>query len=63
MNQIKYVGLDVHKETISIAVMTGKNFKPDFEKTITSDNKQILKFFKKLGNPENILSCYEGRSL
>jgi len=59
MNKIKYVGLDVHKETTSIAVISEKNFKPDFEKTIPSDNKQIFKFFKKLGNPENILSSYE----
>jgi len=30
MNKIKYVGLDVHKETISIAVMSGKKINPDF---------------------------------
>ena len=59
MNKIKYVGLEVHKETISIAVITGNNHSPDFEKTIPNNNKQIMNLFKKLGDSKNIISSYD----
>lgn len=59
MNNIKYIGLDVHKDSISIAVITGNNYKPDYEKIIRNTNKKVLEFFKKQENPENIICCYE----
>ena len=51
MNSLIYVGMDVHKETIAIAVLRDN---------CKNDPGQIRKFFKKLKDKgEHLLSCYE----
>jgi len=60
MRSIIYVGMDVHKETISIAVFRDSNRNVEYERQIRNEPGKIVKFFNKLKEKEeNILSCYE----
>lgn len=60
MNSLIYVGMDVHKESIAIAVLRDNNKNVEFERQIRNEPGQIRKFFKRLKDKgENILSCYE----
>ena len=60
MRSIIYVGMDVHKETIAIAVFRDNNKNVEYERQIRNEAGQIIKFFKKLKErEENIISCYE----
>ena len=55
----KYVGLDVHKETISIAVAdSGRQPARDWGK-IENSREAVRKLMSRLGSPENLLVCYE----
>jgi len=60
MRSIVYVGMDVHKETIAIAVFRDNARNVEFERTIKNEPGKIKKFFNKLKEKgESILSCYE----
>jgi transposase len=60
MRSIIYVGMDVHKETIALAIFRDSNRNVEFERQIRNEPGQIKKFFKKLKEKDdNILSCYE----
>ncbi len=52
--------MDVHKETIAIAVIRDNNRNVEFERQIRNDAGRIKKFFKRLQDKgENIICCYE----
>jgi transposase len=60
MNSVIYVGMDVHKETIAIAVLRDNSGNTEFERQIRNEPNQIKKLFKKLKDKgENIVCCYE----
>jgi hypothetical protein len=56
--KLRFLGLDVHAETIAVAVA-----EPDGEVrslgTIANREDSIRKFIKKLGPPEQLRACYE----
>ena len=55
--KLRFLGLDVHAETIAVAVA-----EPDGEVrslgTIANREDSIRKFIKKLGSPEHLRACY-----
>ena len=60
MNSVIYVGMDVHKETIAIAVMRDSNRNVEFERQIRNEPGQVRKFFNRLKDKEEtVLTCYE----
>ena len=60
MRSIVYVGMNVYKEIIAIAVSRDNNRNVEFERTIRNEPGKIRKFFKKLKEKdESILSWYE----
>ena len=60
MNSVIYVGMDVHKETIALALIRDNSRKIEFERKIKNEPTQIKKFFKKHKDKgENIICCYE----
>jgi len=56
--KLRFLGLDVHAETIAVAVA-----EPDGEirsmGTIANPEDSIRKFIKKLGPAEQLRACYE----
>ena len=54
----RFVGLDVHKETIAIAVADG-SLPAKILSTIPNDLATLLKALRRLGPPESIIVCYE----
>ncbi len=56
--KLRFLGMDVHAETIAVAVA-----EPDGEVrslgTIANREEPIRKFIRKLGSPEHLRACYE----
>ncbi|MGY0695040.1 IS110 family RNA-guided transposase [Virgibacillus sp. FSP13] len=55
----KYVGLDVSKDNIAVAIAEEGRSKPRYIGTITYTVEAIRKLMKKLGEPEQLQVCYE----
>jgi transposase len=59
MEKVRFVGLDVHKESIAIAVAEGEGGEPMALATIANDTGPLLKRLKKLGLAKSLRCCYE----
>jgi transposase len=55
----KYVGLDVHKATIAVAVVDGRAGEPRFLGTIPNRASAVAKLVRKLGPAGRLRCCYE----
>ena len=53
-----FLGLDVHKNTISAAVLRPGEDVPDVEK-ISSDEESVRRLIARFGNPRRLRACYE----
>lgn len=58
----KFVGLDASKDTIAVAIADSGRGEPRFHSTIPNKPENIRKLMKSLGNPKNLLVCYEAGS-
>jgi transposase len=56
---IKYVGLDVSKEKIAVAIAEEGRQEPRYWGMIPHTSGAVKKLMKKLGSPENLRVCYE----
>ena len=56
--KLRFLGLDVHAETIAVAVAE-PNGEVRSLGTIANREESIRKFIKKLGSPEQLRACYE----
>ena len=56
---IRYIGLDVHKETIVIGVAESGGGEPDILAKIAHHWPTLRNLLKRLGPPENLRCCYE----
>lgn len=59
MQNVRFVGLDVHKESIVIAVADGDGSTPEVVGTIPNDARLLLKRLRKLASPGSLRVCYE----
>lgn len=55
----KYVGLDVSKEKIAVAVADSGREKPRYLGMFPNTMESLRKIIKKIGNPSNLQACYE----
>jgi transposase InsO family protein len=60
MNSVsRFVGLDVHKDTIAVAVTKMDRRDPESLGTITNSPQSLSKLVRKLGRAEELFFCYE----
>jgi transposase len=59
MNKIRFVGLDVHKDSIVIAVADPDGSPPQVVATVPHELRAVLKQLKKLGATARLRCCYE----
>lgn len=62
-SQVRYVGIDAHQETLSIAVLIGDGAQPQLVQTIPNRAAAIGRCFKKLLEQGAVLATYEAGSL
>jgi transposase len=56
---LKYVGLDVHKDTIAVAVAEDGKADAVVLGTYANDEKRLRAVLSKIGKPEQLRVCYE----
>jgi transposase len=56
--KLRFLGLDVHAETIAVAVAEADGEVRSLG-TIANREESIRKFIRKLGSPEQLRACYE----
>jgi transposase len=59
MENVYYVGIDVHKETVEFSVFRNWNNEPEFEKQLINDDHKIIGLLKKLQENGKVETCYE----
>lgn len=59
MQSVRFIGLDVHKESIAIAVADGDGSAPETVATIPNDLATAVKRLRKLGEGRAVQICYE----
>jgi transposase len=53
------VGMDVHKATISVAVLRGRSQVPEVEQVLPNDPRKVKRFFQRLVKEGPVVTCYE----
>ena len=59
MENVYYVGMDVHKETVEISVFRNSEREPEYEKRMRNDQRSIIRTVKKLQAEGSVITCYE----
>lgn len=63
MGIVQYVGMDVDKEKIAIAVLSGREPQRKVETVICNDGNAIRRYFQKLQSAGDLMTCYEAGCL
>lgn len=59
MNSVMYVGMDVHKEDVSIAILNETDQRPSSYVVRRNDRNEIKQYFTKLKKQGEVHCCYE----
>jgi transposase len=59
MSKVRFVGLDVHKDSITIAIADQDGTAPQVVATIAHEDRALMKQLKKLGATGRLKCCYE----
>lgn len=56
---IIWIGMDVHKDTVMVAVLEGGAREPEVVKQLPNDDRRLKRFFERWSKRGEIHSCYE----
>ena len=56
---IYFVGLDVHKESVTAAVFRGRDTEPMHVDRINNDDRSLRRYFERLAKTGEVRACYE----
>lgn len=59
MQTVRFIGLDVHKDSIAIAFADSSGSEPALVATVPNDTLALIKRLQKLGRGRRLLCCYE----
>lgn len=59
MKSIAYVGIDVHKDSVSIVMLPKEGNNPILERRLENDSLKVKKFFVKWSESHEMRCCYE----
>jgi len=59
METVRFIGLDVHKDSIAIGVAEGGGGEPGYVATVPSDTALLIKRLRQLGRGARLRCCYE----
>ena len=59
MQKVRFIGLDVHKDSIAIAVAEDDAQQATFFGKVANDTKLLIKQLKRLGSEAQLRCCYE----
>lgn len=59
--KIAYVGLDVHKNSITLALFIEQQKEEEFIKKISNNKNTVMKLLSRLTKEYHLRVCYEGR--
>ena len=57
-----YVGMDVHKDTVVVAVLPAEVATPNRVERLPNDMRRLRRFFGRLSKDGEIHACYEASS-
>ena len=58
-SSIIWIGMDVHKDTVMVAVYTDDAREPEIVQQLPNDARKLKRFFQRWGRRGEIRSCYE----
>jgi len=59
MGQIMFCGMDVHKESITIAVLESTDEEPVHVQRLPNDNRRLRRFLERVAKQGEVRACYE----
>ena len=57
---IIWIGMDVHKDTVMVAMYLNEARKPDIVQQLPNDSRKLKRFFERWSRGGEIRGCYEG---
>ena len=58
-SSIIWIGMDVHKDTVMVAVFEGGKGKPEVVQQLANERRKLRRFFERWSKRGTIRSCYE----
>lgn len=58
-SSIIWIGMDVHKDTVMVAVYVGAAAEPEMVKQLPNDGRKLRRFFERWSRRGEVRSCYE----
>ena len=58
-SSIIWIGMDVHKDSVMLAVYVGNSTEPELVKPLPNDPRKLKRFFERWSRRSEIRACYE----
>jgi hypothetical protein len=58
-SNLLYVGMDVHKDSVMLAVFSEHGAEPSEVRRVANEPRKLRRFFERLGREGQVRACYE----